>query len=85
MKGWRSIAVWVIVGLLGAVTALEAVDVKAFLLPLVCQVDPALPMPTGDVCVDKLLKVVGMWTSGLAAVGVFLRMITNTSIFKSLK
>lgn len=88
MKGFRTVAIFAIIGLLGLVTALEAIDVKAFLLPLVCQADPAIALAVGSVpneCVSNVIKYVGYWTSGLSALGIGLRMITTSSIFKSFK
>ncbi len=85
MKGFRSIAFFTFVGLLGLITALETVDVKAIMLPLVCHVDAStVPVDGADDCTTKVIKYAGLWTAGIGAVGLFLRSITTSSIFKSL-
>jgi len=84
MNGWKTIVFFTLTGLLGLVTALEAIDLKAVLLPLVCHV-PANAQIIADECTGKLIQYVGYFTAGVGAVGVWLRTITTTSIFKSLK
>jgi len=84
MNGWKTIAFFTITGLLGLVTALEAIDLKAILLPLVCHV-PANAQIIADECTGKIVQYAGYFTVGVSAVGVWLRTITTTSIFKSLK
>lgn len=81
MKGWKTFITFTIVGILGLVTAFEAVDIKSILLPLVCHVDPAVAF-VSDACTDKIIKLAGAWTAGLGAAGVFLRAVTTSSIFK---
>lgn len=88
MKGFRSFVVWLIIGLLGLVTALESIDVKSILLPLVCQVDPStaeVPSAEASDCVSKVIKYVGYWTMGLASAGIALRAITSSAIFSSFR
>lgn len=83
MTGWKTFVVFTIIGVLGLVTALEAVDIKSIFVPLVCHVDPAAAV--ADDCTAKIIKLAGVWTSALGAVGVFLRAVTTSAIFKSLK
>lgn len=84
MKGWKTFIIFTIIGLVGLVTALEAIDVKSILLPLVCHVDPASDFVADD-CTTKIVKIAGVWTSVIAGVGIWLRVITTSGIFKSLK
>jgi len=83
IKGWKTFAVFTVVGVLGLVTALEAVDIKSILVPLVCHVDAGAVI--ADDCTAKIIKLAGVWTSALGTVGVFLRAVTTSAIFKSLK
>lgn len=85
MKGFKTFVIFGLIGLLGLVTALEGIDLKPILLPLACQVDPAVVMAVDSVsagCVEKITKLIGYWTAGLGALGVGLRMITSSPIFK---
>lgn len=83
MSGWKTIISFTIIGLLGLLTALETIDVKAILLPLVCHTDPALVMTEpADDCAGKVIKLAGYWTTAIAAVGMVLRAITSSAIFK---
>ena len=83
MKGWKSFIFFTLIGLLGLFTALEGIDITAFLLPLVCHVDPAVTL-VGITCAEGIVKIAGLWTTGLAAAGIFLRAITSSPIFKAL-
>lgn len=85
IKGWKTFVVFTIVGVLGLVTALEAVDIKSILVPLVCHVDAATANTITNDCTTNIVKIAGVWTSVLGAVGVFLRAVTTSGIFKSLK
>lgn len=83
MKGWKTFVIFTIIGIMGLVTALEAVDVKSILLPLVCHVDPANFY--ADNCTEGVIKFAGIWTSIISVIALWLRAVTTSSIFKSLK
>lgn len=85
MNGWKTFIFFTIVGILGLVTALEAVDIKSILLPLVCHVDAStVAVPGAEDCTYKIIKIAGVWTSVLSGVGIFLRAVTVSPIFKGL-
>lgn len=81
MKGWKTFVFFIITGLLGLVTALESIDVKEFLFPLLCQM-PANAQIVADECTGKIVQAAGMYTAGLSAAGILLRAITISPIFK---
>ncbi len=83
MKGWKTFLSFGAIGALGLVTALQGIDVKSFLLPLVCQV-PENAQIVADECTGKIISLVGYWTSGLSALAIFLRAVTTSPIFKNL-
>jgi hypothetical protein len=84
MKGYKTIIYFTIIGALGLVTALEAVDLKAILLPLVCHVSPEAQI-VADECTGKIIQYAGLFMTGFATVGGWLRIITSTAVFNSLK
>lgn len=84
MKGWKTVIFFTVTGVLGLTTALEGIDLKEILLPLVCHA-PANAQIVADECTGKIIQYAGYFTAGVSAVGVWLRTITATSIFKSLK
>lgn len=92
LSGWKTFVFFFITGLLGLVTAFEGIDWQGILLPLACQVDPdtivVVDGATGEdygSCVEGVIKITGYVVTALSAVGVWLRTITKTSIFQSLK
>lgn len=84
MAGYKTIIFFTATGALGLVTALEAIPVKDIALQLVCHA-PANAQIVADECTGKIIKYVGYFTAAVSMVGVWLRTITTTSIFKSLK
>lgn len=84
MQGWKTLLFFTATGLLGLVTALEAVDIKAIALPLICHV-PENAQIVADECTGKIVSTAGVITAAISGIGVFLRTITTSSIFKSLK
>jgi len=84
MQGWKTIAFFTITGLLGLVTALEGVPVKEIALQMVCHA-PVDAQIVADECTGKIVKYSGYFVAGMSFAGAWLRTITTSSIFKSLK
>ena len=83
LKGWKTFLFFTITGILGLIAALEAIDVKSILFPLICHV-PAEAQIVADECTEKVIKLAGAWSAGISAAGIFLRAITTSAIFKAI-
>lgn len=84
MQGWKTIAFFTLTGALGLVTALEGIPVKDIALQIVCHA-PVDAQIVADECTGKIVKYVGYFVTGVSFAGVWLRTITTSAIFKSLK
>lgn len=84
MQRWKTLLFFTATGLLGLITAFEAIDVKAIALPLICHV-PENAQIVADECTGKIVEAAGAITASISAIGIFLRMITTSPIFKSSK